>query len=332
MTTQPNTMTAFKLDKLPKVSTLTKSDDFFVWKSEILDAAEFAYFKDILTDNDDDCLGLDYSKFGNRRRKIAGFLFLRNSVDRQYHDLINGAETPTGAWKNFVSKFDRKTTGNIQTLFRQLTNLQCERKADLAEHVTKFNKLWVNLGQKLPTRKSDEEKNTIKVLFSPVLHSQVRKRFYFVPILPRELDNMVETLTVRDDITFEELVEKLLENVRDDKIKDGDLNEEKGYTAQSKKQYNQNMRCYNCDGIGYISRFCKMPKKEQARINQSSETGTEEGFMATRHSSHDGWILDCGVSAHMTDQAEMTAAFQWAVTLTRFVTRFNTRTAPLNFP
>jgi hypothetical protein len=27
--------------------------------------------------------------------------------------------------------------------------------------------------------------------------------------------------------------------------------------------------------------------------------------MATPHSLHDGWILDCGASAHMTDQAEM---------------------------
>jgi hypothetical protein len=210
----------------------------------------------------------------NRRRKIAGFLLLRNSVDRQYHDLINGAETPADAWKNIVSKFDRKTTGNIQALFRQLTNLRCEKKADLAEHVTKFNKLWVNLGQKLPTRKGDEERNTIEVLFSPALHSQVGKRFFFVPTLPRELDNMVETLTVRDDITFEELVEKLLANVRDDKTEDGDLNEEKGYTAQPKKQYNPNIRCYNCDGIGHISRFCKKPKREQARITQSSETDT----------------------------------------------------------
>jgi hypothetical protein len=95
-------MTAFKLDKLPKVSILTKADDFFAWKSEILDAAEFAYFKDI-TNNEDDRLGLDYSDLDNRRRKIAGFLLLRNSVDRQYHDLIDGAETPADAWKNIVS-------------------------------------------------------------------------------------------------------------------------------------------------------------------------------------------------------------------------------------
>jgi hypothetical protein len=86
MTTQPNTMTAFKLDKLPKVSILTKADDFFASKSEILDAAEFAYFKDILTNNEDDRLGLDYSELDNKRQKIAGFLLLRNSVDRQYHD------------------------------------------------------------------------------------------------------------------------------------------------------------------------------------------------------------------------------------------------------
>jgi hypothetical protein len=40
------------------------------------------------------------------------------------------------AWKNIVLYFDRKTTGNIQALFRQLTNLRCEKKANLAEHVT----------------------------------------------------------------------------------------------------------------------------------------------------------------------------------------------------
>jgi hypothetical protein len=67
MTTQPNTMIAFKLDKLSKVSILTKADDFFAWKSEILDAAEFAYSKDILMNHEDDCPSLNYSELDNRR-------------------------------------------------------------------------------------------------------------------------------------------------------------------------------------------------------------------------------------------------------------------------
>jgi hypothetical protein len=93
---------------------LKKTNQFFAWKNEALDAAEFAYFKDILTGTDEDKLGLRYSQLDERRRKVVGFLFLRNSVDSQYHDLINGAHSPVEAWENIVNKFDRKTRSNVQ--------------------------------------------------------------------------------------------------------------------------------------------------------------------------------------------------------------------------
>jgi hypothetical protein len=91
-----------------------------------------------------------------------------------------------------------------------------------------FNKLWINLEQKLPMGRKSEKGNddkeegnnndqTLEDLFGPVFYFNSQKSSFFVPTLPKELNSMIETPTVRDGITFEELIGKLLANVRENK-------------------------------------------------------------------------------------------------------------------
>lgn len=40
--------------------------------------------------------------------------------------------------------------------------------------------------------------------------------------------------------------------------------------SRSKSRPKETRRCYNCDMVGYIARFCRLPKKEKHEDNKSA--------------------------------------------------------------
>jgi hypothetical protein len=201
------------LEKISKIKLLESMERFTIWCSQALQTAGFAYFKDVLTGDIKDKRNRTNSEKDEERRQEAAFMFLTQNVGDQYHDLIDGADSPMQAWKNLCNKFDRPTTANLQAIFQQIVNLRCKNKDALEEHVATFNKAWTQLSQKIANH-DKSKKESIETLLAPVTLSPVGKHFFFVPTLPDDLDQMVETLTLRDDIQFEELVERLVANIR----------------------------------------------------------------------------------------------------------------------
>jgi hypothetical protein len=103
---------------------------------------------------------------------------------------------------------------------------------------------------------NDNGQRSLEAILHDVIQFPGIKRQFFIPILPLDLDLIIEPLTAYKDLNFDEIVEKLLANMLTGQKENKKENE--AYTA--KDNWVKNQKCYNCNQLGYLAKDCKKPK------------------------------------------------------------------------
>ena len=247
---------------------------------------------------------------------------LLSLADEVLREVI-GKTTAASLWKALEDKYQNKSLTIRLYQKQRLYNLRMTENTSVKEHVDNFNRIVLDL--QAVDVKIDEEDQALILLCS----------------LPSSYENFVDTMLygretiyvadVKDALQSKELKKKVSESYEGgsesglvvsrgrNKERDG------GKKVKSRsKSKSKGPRCFHCKEQGHIRKDCPQRKtgkenKEsdgKATVNvvqESSDEGEYEGsdvLTVATSSLTDTWIMDSGVSYHMTFNRDWVKSFK----------------------
>jgi hypothetical protein len=230
---------------------------------------------------------------------------------------VSGEYTTKELWDKLGNLYQSKSLVNNLFLRKKLYHLRMEDGDCVTEHINSFNTLVSQL------------------TYVTITIAEEDKCITFLCSLPDSWDNLVVAIgsTTQSTLKYEDVVASLLSEEMRQKSMDGhnidalfvrgrtqDKNHGKSSGGISKsigisKSPGKSLRrCWMCGKTGHYKKYCKSKKvdKPKGSDNTSStevKTSTEEGgyvYLASigTHVYYDVWLIDSGVSCHMTPHRE----------------------------
>jgi hypothetical protein len=254
----------------------------------------------------------DWEKLDKRARSTIR-LCLENSLFLN----VSGESTATELWDKLGNLYQSKSLVNKLFLRKKLYHLRMEDGDSVTEHLNAFNTLVSQLVYVNIT--TAEEYKCITLLCS----------------LPESWDNMVVAIgsTTQSTLKYEDVVSSLLFEEMRWKRMDGhntyalfvrgrtqDKNPDKSssgiskYTGRSKSLGKYLRKCWKCGKTWHYKKDCKFnkvdkPKGSDSTSSTEAKTSTKEGgdvYLASTgtHANRDIWLINLGMSYHMTPHRE----------------------------
>jgi hypothetical protein len=236
---------------------------------------------------------------------------------------VSGESTAKELWDKLGNLYQSKSLVKKLFLRKKLYHLRMEDGYSVTEHLNAFNTLVRQLGSVNIT--IAEEDKCITFLFS----------------FPDSWDNLVVAIgsTTQSTLKYEDVVASLLSEEMRQKSMDGNntdalfvrghtqyrnLGKPSGWRSKSigrSKYLGQSLRkCWKCGKTGHYKKDCKSKKVEKSKgsdSNSSTEAkiSTEEGGdvyleSTSTHVDCDLWLINSGVSYHMTPHKEWFSEYE----------------------
>lgn len=245
------------------------------------------------------------AKFMARSDKALATIVL--SVEPSLLYLLGDPVDPVVVWNTLQDQFQKKTWANKLALRRKLNSLNLKDGNSVTDHIKAMTEVFSELAV-IGAPMEDEDK-VVTLLAS----------------LPESYNVLVTALEAHADVPKMEIVtERLLHEERKIQARENDTQggEENVMTVRHRYR-NQGPKCYNCDGIGHIAKYCpekreyksrrergstkaKKPphKANKAEANRYSSSDESAGLIAqhalsTTCESGNDWIVDSGATCHM---------------------------------
>lgn len=260
------------MDKFPKFEKLHGDSNFHSWKM-----MAYAYMdvynlykivigeeKDpALTSSDPETSNKDYLKLHKeylkkcedwRHRQSLARAFILFNVDSNVAPLITCYSDALNMWKTLNDIYDKRNEYSLHALVKSVVGIKCNSKSDIADHIAKYNELWSRLVERT-AKISEEDSDSLEAVLRPLANSPRAKGSLFLTTLPEELDNIVDNLKTKQNLTYDDVCSRLLE-LSLNLTTNNDNN--KAYIIKQKKDYKVNQ--FNTKVKKECS-FCKSKKK-----------------------------------------------------------------------
>lgn len=324
------------MDKFPKFEKLHGDSNFHSWKMMV-----FAYMdvynlykivigeeKDpALTSSDPETSNKNYSILHKeylekcedwRHRQSLARAFILFNVDSNIAPLITCYSDALNMWKTLNDLYDKRNEYSLHALVKSVVGIKCNLKSDVADHIAKYNELWSRLVERT-AKTSKEDSDSLEAVLRPLANSPRAKGSLFLTTLPEELDNIVDNLKTKQNLTYDDVCSRLLE-LSLNSTTNNDIN--KAYVSKQKKDYKVNdfkpkvkKECSFCKSKkkwykGHTLENCRNKKKEEnANIVNSSENECNDIDIAfpasTSYRTNNKWIFDTGATSHMTGNEQV---------------------------
>ena len=228
----------------------------------------------------------------HRSESQKAFSVIAMSVSTSQLYLITSYEEPKEAWDALKKHFERETLANKLFLKKQYFRKEMSEGNSIDMHLKEMKELTDKLSS--IGAPISEEDQIVTLLGS----------------LPPSFSTVVTALEARvDDLKMDFVQQQLIHNERKLKAQESKpeaLHDSALVGAQKRKP----PRCWTCDEVGHIQRFCPKRKdksQHRAKITEDeieSDSNGEGAFPVSDEVPEDKWLVDSGASSHMTPKRE----------------------------
>ena len=336
--TEKNFAPNYKLENLPKLSS---HKDYEVWKNNseyILDVfncwdiVRGAEKEPVVEYNEDGDLTNRLQIEGYKDRYQYASTFFLQTVDPAWLPILRTNRTPPRIWIALQNKFARENTTSFYNQLSGLLNLKLESKAGIADHLIKFDTTWNDLQHRCSTAEA-EDRFKLPFAFKSVFESLEAKAALMLYTLPSSLENVVDNLQTKQDLTYDQAYQKLIDLTTDNKDEDDKayrITETKG---KEKANTSGTKECSYCKKhypkskyIGHLWNECnklkadreKRKEKKEKEKEDTANVATEDrtsnieavgarstSFSTPSHSPSTRWVIDTAASSHMTNNIDL---------------------------
>ena len=235
----------------------------------------------------------------HRGESQKAFSLIAMSVSTSQLYLITSCEEPKEAWDALKKHFERESLANKLFLKKQYFRKEMSEGNTIDMHLKEMKELTDKLNS--IGAPISEEDQVITLLGS----------------LPPSFSSVVTALEARvDDLTMDFVQQQLIHHERKIKAQESKLDDSALVGTQKRKP----PKCWNCDEVGHIQRFCpKRKEKSQHRAKVTEDEVESDGdgegaFPVSGEVPEDKWLVDSGASSHMTPKREYFSKYQSFIT------------------
>ena len=327
-------MDKFQIPKLKGKSNWT------VWKLQIEFNLQYHDFEGILTGkitepdplppNATNQQKKEYEVSAKLYKKANGFAItlLSTSVEDEPLQLIMMFKSAKEMWDKLAVSYEQKSEQRLEQLYLELLEYKKDASHSIAMHVSKLQKLWLELNEeslRIDACRLPETLLVMRILSTlPEEYFEFRAIWESVPREERSIEYLLERLTMvemriskRQGDTSASSSSALAAKGRwqqsavhandsERSVRTGD----KKFVSKTKSQKDYSkIRCYVCHELGHTKYKC--PKNNQNQSSDSRHQGGAfgEALFAGKGSDTDLWIADTGATHHMTKSKDFFVSY-----------------------
>jgi len=246
---------------------------------------------------------------------------LNTSVDHTILPNIVNTETAADAWKSLKDLYGRDTANTTITLLKTVLDRKLKDGAAMHDHLNGFNNDWA----RLQTRTSNTRDELGRCLQTLTRSNHAKAAFLLVS-LPESMNNIIDNLQTKGDLTFEDVHARLLDPSANHSL--GNKGE-KAYRVEKSGKNKGLKECTWCkkrnfNAKGHTWQECNKLKaskkndkstKEDEKVRLASQEITTENsstfataFVVSTNpvpsNVSNAWIFDTGCTSHMSHDAD----------------------------
>ena len=321
---------------------LTGAENYRPWRDLMRLLLRNLYLHDCLTEIMD-VRPNDSSETNGKLTLLQGrcFTYLLQSIDPSLHYFIIMHQSPRVIWQALENQYDRQNDMNIHRQFKVIVNTKYDPSngttGSLKDHIVDFESKWTSLASRT-NQASATDTNKLAFALKPFFQSSEIKASLLLGSLPETMNNIVENLQTKDNLTYE-LAYNHLMDLRSSsnaaptvvetayKVKTGNSRSQKSSSQETGPQTGASSEevkiCSFCQKRGHLWSECRSRKKrEENKKEESKKKTSEKGEKAgerakvadveddsetaltvcpsTALSTSSTWVLDSGAPSHMT--------------------------------
>jgi len=339
---------SYKLCSIPKLS---RSENYSTWRGiseyvlHLFNCWELVLGMEEIpreeTDDEGDVTNFEKIDEYRDHYQYASAYFLE-TIEPQWLILLATHKTPPAIWQAFKDKFARENTSSFFDQFNSVFDTKYDTLYLLSDHINKYDTLWNRLHLRCSTATSSD-RYTLPFAFQSVFESPKAKAAILLRSLPESMNNIVDNLQTKEDLTYDHVYNKLMDlkvptavNSADNKAyKSADVRgkgmetrrepSSKGPSATTKECTYCKKHFQTARSEGHTWNECSKLKaanlknKEKKTVN-SAKIGKEETpepvstlsstRTTTKVSPYPRWVIDTGASSHMTNNSDLFIDFE----------------------
>lgn len=131
------------------------------------------------------------------------FNYLLQSIDPFLHHFIITHQSPRAIWQALENQYDRQNDMNIHKQFQVIVNSKYDpADGSLKDHIVNFESKWTSLASRT-NQAATTDANKLAYALKSFFQSSEIKASLLLGSLPDSMNNIVENLQTKDNLTYE---------------------------------------------------------------------------------------------------------------------------------